>query len=103
VSLSGVTPNLRQQLDLPEGTHGAIITDVKSGSAADQAGLQAGDLITAVGDHAVSGVNDASRAIREQLKSSHAVALRIVRNGEPIYVAVAPGSDQGDSQDDGNG
>ncbi len=103
VSLSGVTPNLRQQLDLPEGAHGAVITQVKSGSAGDQAGLQAGDLITAVGDHTVNGVGDASRAIREQLKSSHAVALRIMRNGEPIYVAVAPGSSEGDQQDDGNG
>ncbi len=104
VALSGVTPNLRQQLDLPEGARGAVITQVKPGSAADQAGLQPGDLITGVGDHAVSSTAEAGRLIREQLKSSQAVALRIVRNGEPIFVAVSTGGgDEGDSADDGNG
>jgi serine protease Do len=105
VALSGITPNIRQQLDLPETARGAVITEVKPGSAADQAGLQAGDLITGVGDRAVTGTADASRAIRDQLKTNQAVALRILRNGEPVFVAVAPSSDsQGnDSQDDGNG
>ena len=112
VALSGITPNLRQQLDLPENARGAVITQVKPGSAAEQAGLQPGDVITGVGEHTVTGTADASRAIREQLKSNQAVALRIIRSGENLFVAVAPGqSDQGDGnqqddehgQDDGNG
>ena len=81
-----------------------MITQGKPGAAADQAGLQPGDLITGVGDHAVSSTAEAGRLIREQLKSSQAVALRIVRNGEPIFVAVSTGGgDEGDSADDGNG
>jgi serine protease Do len=105
VSLSGITPNLRQQLDLPDNARGAVITQVKPGSPADQAGLQPGDLITGVGDHAVTGTADASRSIREQMKSNQAVALRIIRSGENLFVAVAPqAADPGDSQDDdGNG
>ncbi len=104
VSLSGITPNLRQQLDLADGTRGAVITEVKPGSPAEQAGLQPGDVITGVGEHAVTGTADATRAIREQLKSNQAVALRIVRSGENLFVAVSPSQDdQGDSQDDGNG
>ncbi len=105
VALSGITPNLRQQLDLPDGQKGAVITQIKPGSVADQAGLQAGDVITGVGDKPVFGVNDAARAIRESLKANQAVALRIIRNGENLFVAVsgAP-SDQGGAQDDdGNG
>ena len=104
VSLSGITPNLRQQLDLADGTRGAVITEVKPGSAAEQAGLQPGDVITGVGEHAVTGTADASRAIREQLKANQAVALRIVRSGENLFVAVSPSDpNQGDAQDDGNG
>ncbi len=104
VSLSGITPNLRQQLDLPDGMRGAVITDVQQGSAADQAGLQTGDVITGVGDRSVSGPSEASREIRAQLKANQAVALRIVRNGESLFVAVAPQQQQqGDGQDDGNG
>ena len=104
VALSGITPNLRQQLDLPEGARGAVITEVKPGSPAEQAGLQPGDVITAVGEHSVTGTGDASRAIREQLKNNQSVALRITRNGENLFVAVTPApADQGDMQDDGNG
>jgi serine protease Do len=104
VSLSGITPNVRQQLDLAEGTRGAVITEVKPGSPAEQAGLQPGDVITGVGEHPVTGTADASRAIREQLKSNQAVALRIVRNGENLFVAVSPAqNDQSETPDDGNG
>ncbi len=105
VSLSGITPNLRQQLDLPEGARGAVITEVKPGSAADQAGLQPGDVITGVGDHTVGSMAEASHAIREQLHSNQAVALRILRNGQPVFVAVAPADSGqgGDAQDGGNG
>ena len=104
VALSGITPNLRQQLDLPETARGAVITEVKPGSPAEQAGLQPGDVITGVGEHTVTGTGDATRAIRDQLKSNQAVALRIIRSGENLFVAVTPTpADQGDTQDDGNG
>ncbi len=103
VALSGITPSLRQQLDLGDTVRGAVITEVKPGSAADQAGLQPGDVITGVGEHNVTGTADASHAIRDQLKASQAVALRILRNGQPVFVAVAPSNEQGDAQDDGNG
>jgi serine protease Do len=103
VALSPITPQLRQQLDLSDGQRGAVITEVKPGSPADQAGLQAGDVITGVGEHEVFGPADAKRAIGEGMKGDQAVALRILRNGEPAFVAVTPsGGDNGDS-DDGNG
>jgi len=105
VALGPITPQLRQQLDLPDGARGAVITEVKPGSMADQAGLQPGDVITGVGDHEVSGTADAGRAIREGLKGDQALALRILRNGEPAFVAVSPAPSGGDNSegDDGNG
>jgi S1-C subfamily serine protease len=59
-----------------------------------------------VGDRSVTGTNDAGRAIRDSLKQNQAVALRIIRNGEPIFVAVqvAPANEGGSGDnDDGNG
>jgi serine protease Do len=105
VALAPITPQLRQQLDLPEGARGAVISEVKPGSMADQAGLQAGDVITGVGDHEVSGPADAGRAIRDGLKGDQALALRILRNGEPAFVAVSPSPANGGNGegDDGNG
>jgi serine protease Do len=105
VALGPITPQLRQQLDLPDGARGAVITEVKPGSMADQAGLQPGDVITGVGDREVTGTADAGRAIREGLKGDQALALRILRNGEPAFVAVSPAPSGGDNSegDDGNG
>ena len=65
-------------------------------------------MIVGVGDKMVDNTNEASRAIRQSLKDSQAVALRIVRNGESIFVAVSPGPAGGDdnnsdNSDDGNG
>jgi serine protease Do len=105
VGLQALTPNLRQQLSLPEGLKGAVIAEVKPGSVAEQAGLQSGDVIVGVGDSAVATPSEATRAIRESLKSSQAVALRIVRDGQQVFVAVQPGQqDQaaGGSTDDDN-
>ena len=107
VALSGITPQLRQQLELPDGQRGAVITEVKPGSVADQAGLQQGDVITGVGDHEINGTADAARAIKEGMKGDQALALRILRNGEPAFVAVSPapadGGKSGGDDDSGNG
>ena len=107
VGLQALTPNLRQQLSLPDGVRGAVIAEVKPGSVAEQAGLQQGDVIVGVGDLSVSSPNEATHAIRESLKNSQAVALRIIRDGQPAFVAVSPnqGQDQaqgGSSGDDDN-
>jgi hypothetical protein len=58
-----------------------------------------------VGEKNVANTAEASHAIRESLKENQAVALRIVRNGEPIFVAVsaAPADQGNDGNDDGNG
>ncbi len=107
VALGPITPNVRQQLDLPDSLKGAVIGQVQPGSPADQAGLQAGDVIIGVGDKTVGSAPEAQKAIRDQLKADQAVALRVVRNGQSIFVAVTPaaGGDNGDGpqDDDGNG
>ena len=107
VGLQALTPNVRQQLSLPDNVKGAVIAEVKQGSVAEQAGLQAGDVIVGVGDAVVSSPSDATKAIRESLKNSQAVALRIIRDGQPAFVAVSPGQDQanggaGNGGDDDN-
>lgn len=104
VNLSPITPQLRQQLNIPESTRGAVITEMKPGSAAEQAGLQPGDVIIAVGDKAVSTPSEAARAVRSALAQNQAVALRILRNGEPLFVGVqvgapAPGGNNDDDED----
>ena len=87
LALAPLSPDLRNQLDVPDGTHGVVVRNVEPGSPAEQAGLQAGDVIVGVGDKQVTSPSDAANAIRGASKD-HAVALRIIRNGEPIFVGV---------------
>jgi len=100
VGLQALTPNLRQQLSVPESVHGAVISEVQPGSVAEQAGLQAGDVIVGVGEQTVTNPSEATHAIRDALKSSQAVALRIIRDGQPAFVAVTPS--QGDQANNDN-
>jgi len=87
LALAPLSPDMRNQLDVPDGTRGAVVRQVQPGSPADEAGLQAGDVIVGVGDKKVNSPSQAADAIRSAEKD-HAVALRIIRNGQPIFVGV---------------
>ncbi len=98
LALGPLSPDMREQLDVPDGTKGAVIQNVQPGSPADSAGLQPGDIIVGVGSQAVSSPADAARAMRTALNGSdHAIALRVIRNGQPVFVGVSVGdqADQG--------
>ena len=91
LALGPITPDARDQLNLPQGTHGVLVAGVQQGSPADQAGLQQGDVIVAVGDHAVENPGQAVHDIHAAISGSgHAVALRIIRDGQSAFVAIAP-------------
>jgi serine protease Do len=87
LALAPLSPDLSGQLDVPDGTKGAVVRNVEPGSPAEQAGLQAGDVIVGVGGKKVASPSEAASAIRSAAKD-HAVALRIIRNGEPLFVGV---------------
>jgi serine protease Do len=98
LALAPLTPDMQNQLNLPDGTQGAVVENVQPGSPADAAGLQPGDVIVGVGSHAVTSASDAARAMRTAINGSdHAMALRVIRNGQPVFVGVnlAEPSNQG--------
>jgi serine protease Do len=87
LALAPLSPDMRSQLDVPDGTNGAVIREVQPGSPAEQAGLQSGDVIVGVAGKSVDSPSAAANAIRTAAKD-HAVALRIIRNGTPVFVGV---------------
>jgi serine protease Do len=98
LALAPLSPDMRNQLDVPDGTKGAVVQGVQPGSPAEAAGLQPGDVIVGVGTHAVSSPAEAAKAMRSAMNGSdHALALRVIRNGQPVFVGVTLGgaSDQG--------
>ena len=88
LALVPVSPELRGQLDLPADASGAVVAQVRPGSAADDAGLREGDIVVGVGTHAVASPEQAVKAIREAVGGGDSVALRILREGHSSYVAV---------------
>jgi membrane-associated protease RseP (regulator of RpoE activity) len=59
---------------------GVLITEVVEGSAAAKAGLQAGDVIVAVGEQAVSDASDVTEEIGRH-EEAGPVSIKVVRNG----------------------
>jgi serine protease Do len=83
---------MREQLDVPDGTKGAVVQNVQPGSPAEAAGLQPGDVIVGVGNHAVTSPAEAAKAMRNAINGSeHALALRVIRDGQPMFVGVTLG------------
>jgi serine protease Do len=96
LTLAPLTPDARSQLNLPAAAAGAVIVDVKPNSAADQAGIQAGDLLVGVGPKNVTTPDDAVAAIESAKKSgAPAVALRIIRQGQALFVGIGLGKSAG--------
>ncbi|MGE4481290.1 Do family serine endopeptidase [Acidocella sp.] len=89
ITLAPLTPDLRSQLNLPTDATGAVIVNVKPNSLADEAGLQQGDLLVGVGPTDISSPDEAVAAIKAARKSgAGAVALRIVRQGQALFVGI---------------
>ncbi len=89
LTLAPLTPDIRSQLNLPADASGAVVAQVKPNSPADQAGVQTGDLLVGVGPTDITGPDDAVNAINAAKKSgSPAVALRIIRQGQALFVGV---------------
>jgi serine protease Do len=89
VALAPLTPDDRDQLQIPDGQNGAVIREVRPGSPAADAGLRPGDVIVGVGSQKVSNPKEAMKAIGTALTGKdHAVALRVFRDGQIAFVGV---------------
>ena len=86
VGISGidVTQDLAQQYNLPVGVY---ISSVTSGSGAADAGIQSGDVITAVDDTAVKSIGDLN-TIKNTKKIGDTLKITLTRSGKSMDVTV---------------
>lgn len=89
VALAPITPQTRQQLNLPPQAAGAVIASIRPDSPATEAGLREGDVIIGVAGREVADLQATVGAIREAARNpGAAIALRILRDGRSAFVAV---------------
>ncbi|GGE51190.1 Do family serine endopeptidase [Actibacterium pelagium] len=90
LSLSSITSELREELELGENASGLVVVDVDADSEAYEKGLRAGDLITEAGQQKVADV----AAFRERIEAAKeggrkSILLLVRRAGEPRFVALS--------------
>jgi serine protease Do/serine protease DegQ len=75
INTQDLTPELAEAFGI-KGSKGAVVVEVQRGSSAAQAGLEAGDIITALNGRPVNDASDLHNA------------LGLMRVGEPVTIAV---------------
>jgi len=86
LTVQPITPDIAQSLGL-ERAEGLVVASVKPGSAADEAGLRSGDVITQINRRPVKNLADYNREISRNEKSKS--VLFLVRRGESsVFLAL---------------
>jgi serine protease Do len=86
VTVADIDTEARQKLRLPANLKGVVVTDVESESAAAEAGLRPGDVITEINRKPVKSAEEAVKMTEEPEDKTS--LLRVWREGNSRYVVV---------------
>ena len=89
VSLVSLTDALREHFGVPDDA-GVLIGGVEDESPALEAGIEVGDIVTAVDGEEVESAADLSRLVREH-EEGDAVEVELYRDGRPLTLDVTVG------------
>ena len=69
LALQNITPQIRNQIGIPDDIQGVIVSEVKPESKADKAGFMPGDIIIQIEDTMIKDVADVERAMKKYPES----------------------------------
>jgi serine protease Do len=95
IGLADLTPDVRQQVQAPESVHGAVIQNVRSGSPADDAGLQRGDIIVSVNRKPTATASDVAQQLSAVPAGQDALVLVWSNGGNTFRVLHPSAQSQG--------
>jgi serine protease Do len=86
IGLQNLTPELADRLGLGKGAKGAVISSVREGSPAQEAGLHEGDVIVEVDRKAVASGDDAAKLLGADRAGGH--LLRVQRGEAALFIVI---------------
>ena len=89
IAVSDLTPDVRQQLNVPDGVHGVAIENVRPGSPADDAGLAPGEVILQVDRKPVENADSFTSEIHS-VPADKSVLLFVWSKDGTVYLVVHP-------------
>jgi serine protease Do len=88
LQVQNLTPDIAQQLNLPAGVKGVVVSAAAPGSIAAESGLQRGDVIQEVNRKPVSNVQQFQQAVRQA--GNQPVLLLVNTGGTTHYLTLNP-------------
>jgi len=92
LGLMDLTPDVREQLQLPANVHGAVVANVQPGSPADNAGISRGSVIVEVNRQNVKDSKEAKQALTGVAAGQDALVL-VWSNGGSTFVVMHSAQD----------
>jgi serine protease Do len=93
LAVQDLTPDAAHQLGY-DNAKGALVTGVRGGSPASEAGVQRGDLILEIDKHPVQSARDADRLL-SGVRSGQSIAVLVRRGDNTFYVPMTKGGTSG--------
>ncbi|WP_448586967.1 PDZ domain-containing protein, partial [Thermaurantiacus sp.] len=81
LTLQTLTPEIRQQLRLPDSVQGLVVARVNPASSAAEQGLQRGDIVISINQRPVRTPQEAAAAVAEARKAGRDTVLLLVQRG----------------------
>jgi serine protease Do len=92
LGLADLTPDVRQQIEAPSSVNGAVVENVRSGSPADNAGLQRGDVIVSVNRKPTPNASDVAQQLSSVPAGQDALVL-VWTDGGTTFRVLHPSSE----------
>jgi serine protease Do len=92
IEIGNLTAEARQQFNVPEQVHGVVVQNVRSGSPADDAGLQPGDVILEVNRKPAESASQFASAVHQD-KDGKELLMLVWSKGNSSYRTIHPDQD----------
>ncbi|HSE78566.1 MAG TPA: DegQ family serine endoprotease [Alphaproteobacteria bacterium] len=94
MSLSAITPELRERFEVAEKTKGVLITKVAEGTPAAERGLRPGDVIVEIDQEEVTSPAQVAQKVKDARAAGKkkSILVMIERQGEQRFVGLSLGS-----------